>query len=389
LLVVVLLLGMSTWFSASAVIPQLREEWDMSAGTAAWLTIAVQLGFVGGALFSSLLNVADILAAQRVILIGTIGAALVNALLVVVDVPGPAIALRFGTGFFLAGVYPPALKLIATWFRTGRGVAVGVLVGALTIGTGAPHLVNGLGGLEWQTVVWVTSALTALAGLVVLGVGVGPFPFARARFDPRQIGAVFKNRGVRLASLGYFGHMWELYGMWAWFVVFFRAVLDDHGLEDGAVAAYVTFAVIGIGALGCWVGGIAGDRWGRTRTTTAMMATSGACCLAVPVLFGAPIWVVVVLGLVWGIAVVGDSAQFSTMVTELADQAYVGTALTLQLAIGFTLTVVTIWLLPLAADGFGWRWAFVLLAPGPALGCVAMLRLRRSPEASQIAGGRG
>jgi MFS family permease len=389
LLFIALLLGMSTWFSASAVIPQLREEWGMSAGTAAWLTIAVQLGFVAGALFSSILNVADILAAQRVILIGTVGAAVVNALLVTVDDPGPAIALRFGTGFFLAGVYPPALKLIATWYRSGRGVAVGILVGALTIGTGAPHLVNGLGGLEWQTVVWVTSLLTLIAGGVVVMVKVGPFPFARATFDPKQIGAVFKNRGVRLASLGYFGHMWELYGLWAWFVVFFRAVLNEHGLADGAVAAYVTFAVIAIGALGCWIGGVAGDRWGRTRTTTAMMATSGACCLAVPFVFGAPVWVVVALGLLWGITVVGDSAQFSTMVTELADQAYVGTALTLQLAIGFTLTVATIWLLPLLAEDLTWRWAFAFLAPGPALGCVAMTRLRRSPEAKQIAGGRG
>ncbi len=380
---------MSTWFSASAVIPQLREEWGISAGTAAWLTIAVQLGFVGGALFSSILNLADILAAQRVILVGAIGAALVNALLVAVDAPGPAIALRFGTGFFLAGVYPPALKLIATWFRTGRGVAVGILVGALTIGTGAPHLVNGLGGLEWQTVVWVTSALSTIAGLVVLAVGVGPFPFARARFDPGQVGAVFKNRGVRLASLGYFGHMWELYGFWAWFVVFFRAVLDHHDVVDGTLAAYVTFVVIGIGALGCWIGGVTGDRWGRTRTTTAMMATSAGCCLVAPLIFGAPVWAVVVLALVWGIAVVGDSAQFSTMVTELADQAYVGTALTLQLAIGFTLTVATIWLIPLVAESLGWRWAFAFLAPGPLLGCVAMTRLRHGPEAAQIAGGRG
>ncbi|MGH2807732.1 MAG: MFS transporter [Actinomycetota bacterium] len=389
MLVVVLLLGMSTWFSASAVIPQLRDEWAMSAGTAAWLTIAVQLGFVGGALFSSVFNVADILEAQRVIFIGAIGAALVNALLLAVDSPAPAIALRFGTGFFLAGVYPPALKLIATWYRSGRGVAVGILVGALTVGTGAPHLVNGLGGLEWQTVVWATSAITAAGALVVMTVRVGPYPFARAQFDPRQVGVVFKSRGVRLASLGYFGHMWELYGMWAWFVVFFRAVLEEHAVTDGTLAAYVTFAVIGIGALGCWIGGVAGDRWGRTRTTTAMMATSAACCLLVPALFGAPVWAIVVLGLLWGVAVVGDSAQFSTMVTELADQAYVGTALTLQLAIGFTLTVATIWLLPLLAESLTWRWAFAFLAPGPALGCVAMIRLRRSPEAAHIAGGRG
>jgi MFS family permease len=390
LLAAALVLSMTTWFSASAVVPQLRAEWGLSDGAAAWLTIAVQLGFVCGALVSSLLNLSDVVSPKHVILGGSIGAAGVNGLLLVAGGAAAGVPLRFATGFFLAGVYPPALKLMATWFRKGRGIALGILVGALTVGSAMPHLVNGLGGLDWRLVIYATSALTLAGGLLAgFAVGEGPFPFPRATFDPRQAGRVFANRGVRLASLGYFGHMWELYAMWAWFLVFFSDALASRGASVGSAAAYATFAVIGVGGLGCWVGGILGDRWGRTGTTAAMMAASGSCCVLVGLLFGGPAWVVLLVGLVWGFAVVADSAQFSTMVTELADQAYVGTALTLQLALGFTLTVATIWLIPVLEDAFGWRWAFAFLAPGPALGVVAMLRLKSSPEAARIAGGRG
>jgi MFS family permease len=366
-----LVLAMTTWFSASAVVPQLRAEWGLSDTSAAWLTIAVQLGFVAGALVSSILNVADVVAPRIVVLVGALGAAGANALLGAVSGPGAAIPLRFATGFFLAGVYPPALKLMATWFRRGRGTALGILVGALTLGSAVPHLVNGLGGLDWQTVVYATSALTLVGGLLALAVRDGPYPFPEATFDPRQAGRVFANRGVRLASLGYFGHMWELYAMWAWFVVFYATTV-----EAGAEAAYAAFAVIGAGAIGCWVGGLLGDRIGRPETTAGMMAVSGACALLIGLLIDAPGWVVLLVGLVWGFTVVGDSAQFSTLVTEHADQAYVGTALTMQLAVGFTLTVATIWLVPLLADDLGWRWAFAFLVPGPVLGVAAMLRLR-------------
>jgi MFS family permease len=380
-----LVLSMTTWFSASAVIPQLRDEWHIGSSAAAWLTIAVQLGFVAGALTSSVLNIADVFSPRVVILAGSIGAAAMNIGIAVAHGVAAAIPLRFATGFFLAGVYPPALKLMATWFRTGRGTALGVVVGALTLGTAAPHLVNGLGGLDWHVVIYATSALT-LAGGVIARVGVpeGPFAFPAAVFDPRQTGRVLHNRGVRLASLGYFGHMWELYAMWAWFVVFFREAQGGRG----AAAAYATFAVIGIGAAGCWAGGVLGDRWGRTATTTLMMVVSGTCAFVIGLLLDAPTWIVVLVGLVWGFTVVADSAQFSTMVTELADQAYVGTALTLQLAIGFTLTVATIWLIPVLAAHVGWRWAFAFLVPGPALGTAAMMRLRAAPEALRIAHGR-
>jgi len=370
LLAVALVLSMSTWFSASAVLPQLRAEWQLGTTAGAWLTIAVQLGFVAGALFSSLVNLADVRSARAVIVGGSLAAAAANLGLLAASGAGTAIPLRFLTGVCLAGVYPPALKLMSTWFVRGRGTALGVLVGALTVGSASPHLVNGLGGLDWQAVVVVTSALTAAGGLLVLaGVREGPFPFPRAVFDPRQAGRAFRNRGVRLASLGYFGHMWELYAMWSWFLVF----AGDELYADRTDAAFVTFAVIAAGGLGCIAGGIAGDRLGRPETTAACMALSGACALSIGFV---PHGLALAIALVWGFTVVADSAQFSTLVTEHSDQAYVGTALTLQLAVGFTLTVATIWLIPYLVDAAGWGWAFAFLAAGPALGVLAMLRLR-------------
>jgi MFS family permease len=372
LLALALVLSMTTWFSATAVIPQLREEWSLSDTAAAWLTIAVQLGFVTGALASAALNLADVLSTRSVLLAGAVGAAAANALLPAAGGVAAALPLRFLTGFCLAGVYPPAFKLMSTWFREGRGRALGILAGALTVGSAGPHLVNGLGGLDWHVVVFATSAITLVGGVVgYLGVREGPFPFPRAPFDPRQAARAFGNRGVRLASLGYFGHMWELYAMWAWFVVFF-----SDSVAAGSRAAYATFAVIAVGGLGCWLGGVLGDRVGRPETTAAMLAASGTCTLVIGLLAGGPTWLVLAVGLVWGFTVIADSAQFSTLVTEHADQAYVGTALSMQLAVGFTLSVATIWLLPFLVDAVGWRWAFAFLAPGPAVGVVAMLRLR-------------
>ena len=385
-----LTLAMTTWFSASAVIPELRASWDLSDTSAAWLTIAVQLGFVAGAVLSSTFNAADVVPLNAMILAGSVGAAAANGGLLVTESAAGAIPLRFVTGFFLAGVYPPAFKLMATWTVAARGTALGVMAGAIALGSATPHLVNAAGGLDYRIVVIATSVLTIVGGATAFGlVREGPFPFARAVFDPRQIGKVLRNRGVRLASLGYFGHMWELFAMWAWFVTFFSAKLAASGSSSTSAAPLATFVVIGTGAVGCWLGGVLGDRWGRTRTTALCLATSGACAVLIGLLFDAPTWLVLAVGLVWGFSVIADSAQFSTIVTELADQAYVGTALTLQLALGFTLTVATIWLIPIAERALTWRWAFALLAAGPALGILAMLRLKSLPEARRIAQGRG
>ena len=385
-----LILAMSTWFSASAVIPQLREVWKISSTSAAWLTIAVQMGFVCGALISSLLNLSDIISPRHIILGGAIGAAIANMSLLGTNGIVVAILIRFTTGFFLAGVYPPSFKLISTWFRSGRGLALGILASAIVLGSGMPHLVNGLGGLDWRLVIYLTSVLTILGGLIPeLIVKQGPFAFPVARFDPWQIAGVFANPGVRMAIIGYVGHMWELFALYAWYSIFLNDMLLSHGFSAGMTSAYATFAIFVAGSFGCWLGGILADRWGRTNSNILMLSISGTCAFVIGLFFDTFPWIVLLIGLVWGFTVVADSAQFSTMVTELANQSYVGTALTIQLSAGYTITVITIWLIPLLKEAFGWRWAFAFLAPGPILGVLSMLKLKSLPVVSRIAGGKG
>ena len=384
-------LEMTPWFSASAVLPQLRTAWGVGASAGAWLTISVQLGFVAGALVSAALSLADIVAPRRLMLAGGTMAALVNAGIFASHGLPSALPLRFLTGAALALVYPPSLKAMATWFRRGRGTALGIMVGGLTLGSATPHLINGLGGVRWQNVILATSILTLTGGLLAEFAGRdGPFPFARAVFDPRECIRVFSDQGVRLSVLGYFGHMWELYAMWTWCAAFFADAMRAHGVSNPVrLAAFAAFAAIGIGGIGCAVGGTLGDSWGRARTVIASLAISGACSLVIAMVAQRSLALTLVIGLVWGFAAVADSAQFSTMVTETADQSYVGTALTMQLAIGFTLTVATIWLVPVLRESQGWEIAFVTLAPGPALGILAMVRLMRSPDAARLAGGLG
>lgn len=371
------LLGMSTWFSGTAVIASLRSVWGLGSGASSLLTIAVQMGFVVGSLGAAILNLLDVVPPRRVFVGACLGAALANA--AVAWAPGavPGIALRFVTGLFLAGVYPTALKMMATWFVRDRGRALGIMVGALTLGSAAPHLVNGLGGLDWRAVILSTSALTLVGGAIwAFAVHEGPHPFPRARFDPRQAGRVLDDRGVRLACVGYFGHMWELYAMWTWFLVFYTDSLTRAGVPDARhLASLGTFAVISSGFVGCWWAGVWSDRIGRARVAGLAMVVSGACAAIIGLFFGASPALVLGLGLVWGVTVVADSAQFSALVTELCDPAYVGTALALQLGIGFTLTVLTIWLVPIAREAMSWRWAFALLVPGPIIGIAAMARL--------------
>jgi MFS family permease len=383
------LLGMSLWFSASAVAPALKAEWTLTDAGAAWLTLAVQLGFVAGTLVSALGNLPDVFSTQRLFAVSAwLGAAANAGLALFTHGLVAAVALRFLTGFFLAGVYPPGMKIMATWFRRGRGMALGVLVGALTLGKAAPYLVNAVGSTNWRWNVLAASALAAAGGaIVLLFVGEGPFATPAAGFDAAQVVKVFRNRGVRLADFGYFGHMWELYAMWTWVPVFLRASFAAHGARP-SLAEGASFLVIGSGAIGCVVAGLLADRIGRTAVTSWAMGLSGACCLGVGLLFDASPGVLCVVAAIWGAAVVADSAQFSACVTELADPQYMGTALTVQTCVGFLLTMVSIDLVPLAVAAVGWRWAFAVLAPGPVLGVAAMLRLRGLPEAAEIAHGR-
>lgn len=389
LLAFCLLLSMTTWFSATAVISQLKELWGLTPTLSAWLTIGVQVGFVLGAVASSVFGLSDLISSKKLMVYGATGSALANAGILLSDGVWGVICLRILTGVFLALVYPPALKLIATWFTRGRGLALGVLIGALTLGSALPHFVNAVGGLQWQLVIIATSVATALGGLLVWAfIYEGPFPFPRAPFNLGRIRQVFQNRGVVLASIGYFGHMWELYAMWAWFLTFAHMSLAAQHIGGASAASWLTFAVIAIGAVGCIAGGLMGDRLGRTATTSIMMGISGSCAVLACFLFDGPLWLLIAVSLIWGFTVIADSAQFSAMVTELGDPMYIGTALTMQLGLGFMLTVVTIWILPLAAASWhSWQWVFLILLPGPAIGVMAMLYLRQLPEAKSIANG--
>lgn len=368
-------LGLAVWFSMSAVVPSLRNDWGLTATGAVWLTASVQVGFVAGALASTALNLADRVPPQRLLAVSAVAAAACTVVLALfVDQLAVAIPLRFLTGVFLAGVYPIGMKLMASWSGSaGRGRTMGILIAALTLGSTLPHLIAGVGSLPWRSVLLAASAAGLLASVIASAfVRPGPYagPAAPAR-NARYALTMFTERGPRLVNLGYFGHMWELYALWTWIPSFLLATEAAEGLP-GSVEITV-FLTMGIGGVaGCLLGGWGADRFGRPTAALAALALSGLCCLLSPLLFRASPVLLLAFCTLWGAAVIADSGVFSTSLSEVADHRYVGTALTAQTAIGFALTVISIQLTPVLAEAVGWRFAFLLLVPGPLAGALAM-----------------
>ncbi|MEP6989779.1 MAG: MFS transporter [bacterium] len=374
------MLGMSVWFAANAVAPQLAERWTLSQGQAAWLSTIVQLGFVVGTALAAVFNLADTLPSRWYFAGAASAAAAANASLLLAPDYGWALACRAVTGVCLAGVYPPAMKMAATWFRDRRGLAIGVVVGALTIGKAVPYLVHAVPGANVRSVVSsaTLAALTA-AALVACWYRDGPAPFPRRPFSLALVGSVVSHRPFRDVLGGYCGHMLELYACWIWLPSFLAASAVAHGANAAATAGWVnllSFIVLAAGAVGCVAGGELADRVGPVRLVVIAMAVSGTCALLTPVVFGGPFVLVVVLLLVWSVSVIADSAQFSMLVTRVVEPHAIGTALTLQTSIGFLLTAVTIQLVPVIVGVAGWRFAFPVLALGPAIGIAAIRRLR-------------
>jgi MFS family permease len=376
------LLGMSVWFAANAVAPQLAARWTLSSSETGWLSTVVQLGFVLGTAAAALLNLADTLASRWYFTGSAIAAAMTNGALIMAPGYRWALVCRLLTGVCLAGVYPPAMKMAATWFRERRGLAIGIVVGALTIGKAVPYLVHAFPGAGVGPVVGCASGAALLAALMIgIGYRDGPAPFPKRPFTLSLVGTVLRDRQYRQVLGGYSGHMLELYACWVWIPAFLSASAAAQGQDVAASAGWVntmSFLVLAAGAVGCVLGGELADRTGPVRLVVVAMFVSGACALLTPLVFGGSSILIVALLLIWSVYVIADSAQFSALVTRVVPPHATGTALTLQTSIGFLLTAIAIPTTLMVVSRFGWSAGFSLLAVGPALGIVAMWKLKRS-----------
>jgi len=370
--------GTSTWFAGNAVLGDLQRHWGLESAALGWVTSAVQLGFICGTLGFAFLAIADRYSPRKVFFLCALLGAAANAA-VLLSPPGLATLLvsRFAAGVFLAGIYPVGMKIASGWYRDDLGKALGYLVGALVLGTAFPHLLKGLGeAWPWQAVIAGVSLITVLGGLLMLAlVPDGPYLAKAAPFDPSALARVFRSPGFRASAFGYFGHMWELYAFWA----FLPLVLAARA--EGLNASLWAFAVIAAGAAGCVAGGLASLRLGSARVAGAQLAASGLCCLLWPLALGAPLPLYLAFLLLWGAAVVGDSPQFSALNAANAPRDAVGSALTIGNCIGFAITIFSIELLSVASRALPLEYLYVLLAPGPALGLLALRPLLRKEKA--------
>jgi len=382
--------AMAVWFSSASVVVVIKQTHTLSPLAQSLLTSSVQCGFVAGTIVSAALSLADRFDPRRLFMYSSLVAAVATGLLAFLPPAGLEVfALRFLTGICMAGVYPVGMRLAVTWAQRDTGFLIGLLVGGLTLGSASPHLLAAFDGLAWRTIYVLAATSAALSGMSILFCKLGPNLVRSNRIDLNFMAQAWRDPALRLANLGYLGHMWELYAMWAWLAAFLAASFTAAGMVQAAsYASLWTFIAISLGSVGAVLGGWFADRFGRTTLTIGAMAISASCALLIACLFGFAPWLVVLVALLWGLSVVADSAQFSASIAELSEPSMTGTMLTVQTCAGFLLTLATIHLVPPVVVQVGWRIGFALLAVGPVLGCLAMYRLRQMPQALRLANGK-
>ena len=365
----------SLWFASNAIIGDLATTYGLDPAITGNITSAVQLGFISGTLIFAILSIADRFSPSLVFMVcAFLGAAVNLGVLWSGNTLLSLLSFRFVVGFFLAGIYPVGMKIAADYYSKGLGLSLSLLVGALVLGTAFPHLLKvSSQSIDWRLVIYITSALAALGGLLIyLFVPDGPNRKPAQEIQLSSFFQVFKNKPFRAAAFGYFGHMWELYTFWAFVPIMIVTFNVDAGSSALDVSLWA-FLIIGIGAIACIIGGVLSQRYGTRTVATVALASSGLCCLCLPWIIGSGmVWLFIIFILFWGMTVITDSPLFSTMVAQNATPELKGTALTIVNCIGFAITIVSIQLLSGLWASTGSTYAFMLLAIGPALGLWAL-----------------